>query len=933
MITVKKLSKSFKENRVLNDISILLPRTGLVAICGDSGCGKTTLLNCLSSLIDFEGEIIIDGVCLSKLSEEEKDTFRLKKMGFVFQDFKLFNSETIERNVLLPLDMSNSMKKKLKMRKVNDLLELVGLDGRNNQKINQLSGGEKQRAAIARALVNDPKIILADEPTGALDSINAEEIMSILETISKKSLVVIVSHDEPLMKKYASQIVHMSDGRIVQNEYPNREERDAYLPVLKNKASNMKPSLPSSFLFRHSLMSMKEKKWRTIICSIVTSLGLIGVGLATSISTSISANVKKAYSSMIDESKIVMSINKKETYPTRIAGGYYEAMDIANHFPQYVMDVGVNYITDFENYFKSINEFAIASTTYRRVVEGFSARHINDFKWLDYYNPSIYPNKITDLKQDEIILGMNMPTIQNICLNLRIERTVKSLSEYLEQNELLLYLDVGNDDWMYRDQQLFSVKGFTLEPELCIYHTDHLWNEYVFENRMRLPTNDVLSQADYYPWVMKKIYYFHTFSNTDDFLIEAEESPLLDEFTLDIASTNVYPWLYRNIDVKNRHRVLFYNNSTKSIPKRYADILIEENKDIDSPIYGSNGGYIFYPSNMLSGFSHQTFFSFSELLLENVINENTSLSLERNEYTILKDGVMVGHYSKTMTESVRFAVINDKNVIGNKPKTLDEIVISSSLAKCLLAGNEIIGRTLFISYNDKEMLLEDGSLKRSFINQQMTVCGVVESERFEIYHYPYWTTNYFKSRLGVSAFDLGVTSIAFNNKDKNVDKTISNISKAFPYYDVVNPMSSVNQSVNQMCFYIEVALLVFSVVAILVASLLLTMCTYLHILDSQKEIALSRCLGISKRESKKFVIFHTVLLTLISLVLSIVEIIFVSFISSFAISKTLNSSMVFVFDVKGIIFMSIVALVVAFFSSFWSANKVSKLNPLEVLKK
>ena len=263
MITVKKLSKSFKENKVLNDISILLPRTGLVAICGDSGCGKTTLLNCLSSLIDFEGEIIIDGVCLSKLSEGEKDTFRLKKMGFVFQDFKLFNSETIERNVLLPLDMSNSMKKKLKMRKVNDLLELVGLDGRNNQKINQLSGGEKQRVAIARALVNDPKIILADEPTGALDSINAEEIMSILETISKKSLVVIVSHDEPLMKKYASQIVHMSDGRIVQNEYPNREERDAYLPVLKNKASNMKPSLPSSFLFRHSLMSMKEKKWRT----------------------------------------------------------------------------------------------------------------------------------------------------------------------------------------------------------------------------------------------------------------------------------------------------------------------------------------------------------------------------------------------------------------------------------------------------------------------------------------------------------------------------------------------------------------------------------------------------------------------------------------------------------------------------------------------
>ena len=933
MITIKKLSKTFNKHKVLHNISISFPRNGLIAICGDSGCGKTTLLNCLSCLLDFEGEITIDGVEISKLNDEERDTYRLKHIGFVFQDFKLFNSETVERNILLPLDMASGMKDKFKKQKVNDLLDIVGLSKMKRHKINQLSGGEKQRIAIARALVNDPKIILADEPTGSLDSINSEEIMSILKGISKNSLVLVVSHDKELMRRYASKIIHMKDGIISSNEFPKKEERDIYLPIFKNKESNHKPSIPSGFLFRHSLSSLKEKRWRTIICSTITSLGLIGVGLAVSLSSTISVNIKKAYSSMIDDSKIVMSIKDKPNYLVKSGGSYYEAMEISKRFPEYVLDVGVNYLTDFEKFFKSRNEFAIASTVYRQPISGFSARSINEYKWLDFYHPpKIYPNYISSLEEDEIIFALNMPMIQDLCLKLRIERTLESLSSYLANNELLLYLDVANDDWQYQDQQLFTLKGFTLEATPCIYHSDHLWNEHIFEERMRLPSSDLISEVDYYPWVMKKLYYFHTFGNTDNFLIKAESSAYLDDYLLDIASENDYPWLYKGVNIKDRHRVLFYTNTFKNIPKRYADILIKENEGINSPIYGSSAGYMFYPSNMLSGFSHQTFFSFSDGQLDKVVDENSSLNLDHNEYTVLKDGVMVGHFSKTMTESVRFAPINDKKVIGSYPKTLDEIVISTALAKRLKGDVNAINSSLYLSYNDSEKLLDNGNLYRSFVNTQMRVCGIVESERYEIYHESYWTINFFKSRLGVSAFDLTINTIAFNT-DKNSDTLLKRISRSFPNYEVVNPMDGINGSVNQICSYIEIALSAFSIIATVIASLLLTMCTYLHVLDSQKEIALSRCLGVSKKESKKFVIYHTVLMSFISLAIACVEMIVISFVSSFIVASSLHSSMVFSFDIRGVIFMVCVALMISFISSLWVSNKVSKLNPLDVLKK
>ena len=281
MIKLTNVKKRFQNRLALNNVSFNFPRNGMCIIYGASGSGKTTLLNCISGLIPFEGSIEIDHLNIGTLNDNELSNLRLTTYGFVFQDFKLFENETVIANLLFPLETLHHLSSDIKRRKCLDLLSLVSLENKEKQVVNKLSGGEKQRVAIARALVNDPKVLLADEPTGSLDERNSVEIMNILKTISKKSLVIVVSHDQDLTRAYADQIIEMDEGRIVRVlEREEIFEGKSHLPVLKNGCTNKKIRIPSSFLLSHTYHNMKQKKFRTLICYSMTSLGLIGVGMA-----------------------------------------------------------------------------------------------------------------------------------------------------------------------------------------------------------------------------------------------------------------------------------------------------------------------------------------------------------------------------------------------------------------------------------------------------------------------------------------------------------------------------------------------------------------------------------------------------------------------------------------------------------------------------
>ena len=933
MIKLTNVKKRFQNRLALKNITFTFPRTGMCIIYGASGSGKTTLLNCISGLIPFEGSIEIDHLNIGTLNDNELSNLRLTTYGFVFQDFKLFENETVIANLLFPLETLHHLSSDIKHRKCLDLLSLVGLEKKEKQVVNKLSGGEKQRVAIARALVNDPKVLLADEPTGSLDERNSIEIMNILKTISRKSLVIVVSHDQDLTRVYADQIIEMEEGRIVRVlEREQIVDGKSHLPVLKNGFTNKKIRIPSSFLLSHTYHNMKQKKFRTLICYSMTSLGLIGVGLAFTLSSSIATNIKDAYREIVDENSMIVFLKKDNNVVNeQYAANYYEVETIKENYPEYVDDVGVCYLANFEKFFPDINDLVIVKDYQYRTIPGFSARHINDFIWLEDLTSTMYPEQIDYLEDDEIILGLNYDSLIDICFELQIERTVKSLSNYIKNNDLYLYFDFANSDWAYDDQQLVRLAGFTLETDLHIYHSNHLWNEYMFETRMRFPTSDALSVADKEPWVMKKLYYLKTNNKRDIFLNLFYDSKLADEYMVEIANETYYPWLYYEKEMNERDRLLVFVNKTQHLPIWQIPYFLSNDSNLKEPIIANNGGYVMFPESLMMGFAKTMYFSKDEDTLTSIIDHQTTNNTNGFYQEELPDGVKSGNYAKSLQNGVNFSAINGNLLSGRLPETVDEIVLSTALYHEL--GFKSLDGDLYVTTSKKEVLVDGNRIIKDYVLVKLKVVGLIKSNKLDIYQNKNWTILFYQCLVGISSFDLQCQSLSFSlNEPSKIDSSITLAQKAFPQYEIINPLSDINTSVDTVCFYITIVLIIFSLVATVISVLLLTICNYLYVIEGRKEIALARCLGINKKESRKFLFWHSLMQCIISFIVASIELLCIALVANFEISQTLSLGFSFSFNPTALLPMFGLSIAIAVFSSVLMSKRINKINPIDALK-
>ncbi|MDR0922419.1 MAG: ATP-binding cassette domain-containing protein [Lactobacillales bacterium] len=305
MLQLKNIKKSYTTNTftqiALNDVSINFRESEFVAILGPSGSGKTTLLNIVGGLDTYDsGDLLINGKSTKNFKDKDWDAYRNNSVGFIFQSYNLISHLSILENVEMGMTLSG-VSSSVKKEKAMDALKRVGLEEHVHKRPNQLSGGQMQRVAIARALANDPDIILADEPTGALDTKTSEQIMDLIKEIAKDKLVIMVTHNPELAESYADRIVNFLDGKIIHDSNPDEEVRTSSDYSLKKTSMSIFTALNLSG------RNIATKKWRTALTAFAASIGIIGIALILSLSNGFQKQIDNFQTDALSEFPIIVA--------------------------------------------------------------------------------------------------------------------------------------------------------------------------------------------------------------------------------------------------------------------------------------------------------------------------------------------------------------------------------------------------------------------------------------------------------------------------------------------------------------------------------------------------------------------------------------------------------------------------------------------------
>ena len=408
MLQLKGITKKYlsgdAEVQALKGIDIEFRKSEFVSILGHSGCGKTTLLNIIGGLDRYtSGDLIINGKSTKDFKDKDWDSYRNYSVGFVFQNYNLIGHQTVLSNVELALTLDGVSKQERRKRAI-EVLEKVGLKEQIHKKPNQLSGGQMQRVAIARALVNDPDIVLADEPTGALDTDTSVQIMEILKEISKDRLIIMVTHNPDLAEKYSSRIVKILDGNITDDSNPMTEEERK-----KEKKEQMKSGKTSMSFFTAlslSLNNLLTKKGRTLLTAFAGSIGIIGIALILSLSTGVQNYINKveedtlsSYPIAIQKESVDMSsmmenlMGEEEDEEKNKDGKIYTTNIMTDIISGLSKEVKENNLTEFKKYLDEENNTIKENSNAIQYAYGLT---LNLYKENDEKIERINPSSVMD---------------------------------------------------------------------------------------------------------------------------------------------------------------------------------------------------------------------------------------------------------------------------------------------------------------------------------------------------------------------------------------------------------------------------------------------------------------------------------------------------------------------------------------------------------
>ncbi len=464
MLELKNITKIYRTGeftqKALNKVNINFRENEFVSILGPSGSGKTTLLNIIGGLDKYDsGDLIINEISTKKYKDKDWDSYRNHRVGFIFQSYNLIPHQTVLSNVELALTLSGVGKKERRKRAIEALKE-VGLREHIHKKPNQLSGGQMQRVAIARALINDPDILLADEPTGALDSETSVQIMNLLKKISKDKLVIMVTHNPELANNYSNRIISLKDGEVTSdtNSYDGKETIE--LKQGKTKKTSM------SFLtaLSLSLNNLMTKKGRTLLTSFAGSIGIIGIALILSLSNGVNNYIAKVQKetltsypltiekNSVDASSLMTSLMSANNKKDHDLDAIYSNNIMTDMITTMYGGITTNNLTEFKKFIETNKELK---------------NYVNDIKYTYNLELQIYTKASLKVNPSNMMSLFGVDTTNSMVSSIPIFNELSTNTDLLkseydivsgrlpkEYNELVLIVDENNE---ISDYVLYSI--------------------------------------------------------------------------------------------------------------------------------------------------------------------------------------------------------------------------------------------------------------------------------------------------------------------------------------------------------------------------------------------------------------------------------------------------------------------------------------------
>ncbi|HPA98809.1 MAG TPA: ABC transporter ATP-binding protein/permease [Bacilli bacterium] len=892
MLRLENITKDYKVSwgkvHALRGINLSFRKAEFVSILGPSGCGKTTLLNIIGGLDHYtSGNLYIDGIPTDKFIDRDFDTYRNHRIGFVFQSYNLIPHQTVLENVELSLNIAGIDKETRKKRAI-EVLDKVGLQGEYNKRPNQLSGGQQQRVSIARALINNPEILLADEPTGALDTETSKQIMELMKEISKERLVIMVTHNSKIAYEYSTRIIKLEDGLVISDSNPYEP---AELIIQEKFKYDKKSKLSIWSAVKLSSRNLISKLRRTVLVCIAGSIGIIGIASVLSLSQGVTNYVDDMQNDMLTGNPITIDetgINIASFMETMSMREKQDALQYA------YKDGHINIFALLENLVKrqeQLTSFGIKNeidevyqTFIKEMPEDKYGAYVFDYNY--NVNNNIYTvNPFTGHEGETISIG----AITHIYSRM-LSKNVGNYSNVITGLARIFNPLPNNKDYILDQSVVVASKGDLVYPENI--------------NQVMLVLNDDQASTDV---LLAQLGYY----TQDEFLNVMYKTLRDDKYD---SSLDITHFSYEEIMAK---KFIYFPNDTvytentneytkNARPFTYSPSIGEWDNGLELElvsIIAPKPGKKF--ASLDPGIYYTTDFN-QKFLNDNIDSKvvNHLLDKEQEEYvsTLMVDANTGISMPVGITYKYTYIFETDEN---GDPKEYTEDCFVGTIPPYASFLSAIPGLSSSDAYS---LSLRD-------------IGGNNMPKQIKIY-----STDFDQKDLTLEYLDLwssdkklDIGGVSYKAKDRN--KII--------YTD---NLSVIIKMIQDMIEVITIALIVFTALSLVVSSVMIAIITYVSVIEREKEIGVIRALGGRKRDVSNLFNVETFIIGLISGIFGIVITYLITVIVNVSLRDLIEADHIAVLTLKTIGSMIALSIILTLISGSIPARMAAKKDPAEALR-